>query len=173
MVEFFLGGGVGFWVPTPIDFEKFLPQCFGSPFDRSSCDRRKKYRKKDEQMKQNPHKISVRMTDDQFKKLQKMSEKMGYTSSELLRKMIDNANDVTMMQNKAMNSREVNVELKKIAEKRYQNSLLRNLANNMNQVAHYVNKYKNNSSEKALLLAFQTIEKQVKSLKEVIQNGDH
>lgn len=133
----------------------------------------KKYRKKDEQMKQNPHKISVRMTDDQFEKLQKMSEKMGYTSSELLRKMIDNANDVTMMQNKAMNDKEVNVELKKIAEKRYQNSLLRNLANNMNQVAHYVNKYKNNSSEKALLLAFQTIEKQVKSLKEVIQNGDH
>lgn len=113
------------------------------------------------------------MTDDQFEKLQKMSEKMGYTSSELLRKMIDNANDVTMMQNKAMNSREVNVKLKKIAEKRYQNSLLRNLANNMNQVAHYVNKYKNNSSEKALLLAFQTIEKQVKSLKEVIKNGDH
>lgn len=124
-------------------------------------------------MKQNPHKISVRMTDDQFEKLQKMSEKMGYTSSELLRKMIENANDVTMQQNKAMNDKEVNVELKKIVEKRYQNSLLRNLTNNMNQIAHYVNKYKQNSSQKALLLAFQTIEKQVKSLKEVIQNGDH
>lgn len=157
----------------PNDFEKFLPQCFGSPLDRSSCDRAQKNERRMQKMKQNPHKISVRMTDDQFEKLQKMSEKMGYTSSELLRKMIDNANDVTMMQNKAMNSRTVNVELKKIAEKRYQNSLLRNLANNMNQVAHYVNKYKNNSSEKALLLAFQTIEKQVKSLKEVIKNGDH
>lgn len=160
---------MGFWVPNRTTLKNF----YHNALDRSSCDRRKKYRKKDEQMKQNPHKISVRMTDDQFEKLQKMSEKMGYTSSELLRKMIDNANDVTMMQNKAMNDKEVNVELKKIAEKRYQNSLLRNLANNMNQVAHYVNKYKNNSSEKALLLAFQTIEKQVKSLKEVIQNGDH
>lgn len=98
---------------------------------------------------------------------------MGYTTSELIRKMIDNADDVTMQQKQAINIKEVNVELKKIVEKRYQNSLLRNLTNNMNQIAHYVNKYKQNSSEKALLLAFQTIEKQVKSLKEVIQNGDY
>lgn len=132
-----------------------------------------------QKMKQNPHMISLRLTDNQFAKLQFYSSEMGYTTSELLRKMIDNADDVTMQQKQAINIKEVNIELKKIIEKRYQNSLLRNLANNLNQIAHYVNKNKENSSNKALLLAFQTIEKQVIELrkelkgKEVEENGNN
>ena len=60
-------------------------------------------------MKQNPHMISLRLTDNQFAKLQFYSSEMGYTTSELLRKMIDNADDVTMQQKQAINIKEVNI----------------------------------------------------------------
>lgn len=117
--------------------------------------------------------VSIRLDEDQIEKLQFYGSEMGYTTSELIRKMIENADDVTMQQKQAINIKEVNIELKKIVEKRYQSSLLKNLTNNMNQVAHYVNKNKNNSSQKALLLAFQTLEKQVKHLERVIRDGNH
>ena len=133
-------------------------------------------------MKKKSHMISIRLDDIQFEKLQIYSEKMGYSTSDLLRKMIEGADDVTMMQNKKMNSSFRLLEFQKITEMKYQNYLLSNLTKNMNQVAHYLNKYKENARIKPLLSAFQTMEKQTneikaelrgKNKKEDKKNGDH
>lgn len=120
-------------------------------------------------MKQNPHKISVRMTNDQFKKLQNVSAKTGYTPSEILRKMIDHADLVTLQQNKVTEKVDVKNRLLLAREMKYQNYLFSNLTKNMNQIAHYLNRYKGNAKVRSLDSAFQTLEKQINDLKEKLK----
>lgn len=132
--------------------------------------------------KKKSHMVSIRLDEDQIEKLQFYSSEMGYSTSELIRNMIENADDVTMQQNKKMNSTVRLLEFQKITEMRYQNYLLSNLTKNINQVAHYLNRYKENARIKPLLSAFQTLEKQTneikaemrgKNKKEDKKNGDH
>lgn len=109
------------------------------------------------------------MTDDQFEKLQSVSEKTGYTPSEILRRMIVNADLVTLQQNKVTEKDDVKNRLLLAREMKYQNYLFSNLTKNMNQIAHYLNKYKANAKVRSLDSAFQTIEKQINDLKEKLK----
>lgn len=130
-------------------------------------------------MKEHTRRITIRLTDDQFEKLNFYSEKMGYSTSELIREMIDHADDVTMQQNLGMTDKKIEAELKKTTELKYQNYLFSNLTKNMNQIAHYINKYKGNARVKSLASAFQIIEKHVGEIKNELrgkgadQNGNN
>lgn len=133
-------------------------------------------------MKKKSHMVSIRLDEDQIEKLQFYGSEMGYSQSDLIRKMIEDADDVTMQQNQKMNSTIRLLEFQKITEMKYQNYLLSNLTKNINQVAHYLNRYKENARIKPLLSAFQTLEKQTneikveirgKNKKEDKKNGDH
>lgn len=130
-------------------------------------------------METHTHRITIRLTDFQFEKLSFYSEKLGYSTSELIREMIDHADDVTMQQNQGMTNKKIEAELKKTTELKYQNYLLSNLTKNMNQVAHYLNKYEGNARVKSLASAFQTIEKHVGEIKNELrgkgadQNGNN
>lgn len=138
----------------------------------------KKYRRM-QKMKEHTRRITIRLTDDQFEKLNFYSEKMGYSTSELIREMIDHADDVTMQQNLGMTDKKIEAELKKTTELKYQNYLFSNLTKNMNQIAHYINKYKGNARVKSLASAFQIIEKHVGEIKNELrgkgadQNGNN
>lgn len=130
-------------------------------------------------MKEHTRRITIRLTDSQFEKLSFYSEELGYSTSELIREMIDHADDVTMQQNQGMTNKKIEAELKKTTELKYQNYLLSNLTKNMNQVAHYLNKYEGNARVKSLASAFQTIEKHVGEIKNELrgkgadQNGNN
>lgn len=132
-----------------------------------------------QKMETHTHRITIRLTDDQFEKLNFYSEELGYSTSELIREMLDHADDVTMQQNQGMTNKKIEAELKKTTELKYQNYLFSNLTKNMNQIAHYLNKYKQNSRVVALDHAFQTIEKRVAEIEKEIkskgadQNGDN
>ena len=141
-----------------------------------------KTRRDNTTMKKQSHIVSIRLDEDQIEKLQFYGSEMGYSQSDLIRKMIEDADDVTMQQNQKINSTIRLLEFQKITEMKYQNYLLSNLTKNMNQVAHYLNKYKGNARIKPLLSAFQTMEKQTneikaelrgKNKKEDKKNGDH
>lgn len=116
-------------------------------------------------IKQNK-KVTIRMTEDQHKNLMELSAKTGYTPSELIRKFIDGADLVTLQQNKVTEKVDVKNRLLLAREMKYQNYLFSNLTKNMNQIAHYLNKYKANANVRALDSAFQNIEKQINDLKE-------
>ena len=130
-------------------------------------------------MKEHTRRITIRLTDFQFEKLSFYSEELGYSTSELIREMIDHADDATMQQNQGMTNKKIEAELKKTTELKYQNYLLSNLTKNMNQVAHYLNKYEGNARVKSLASAFQTIEKHVGEIKNELrgkgadQNGNN
>lgn len=116
-------------------------------------------------IKQNK-KVTIRMTEDQHKNLMELSAKTGYTPSELIRKFIDGADLVTLQQNKVTENNDVKNRLLLAREMKYQNYLFSNLTKNINQIAHYLNKYKANAKVRALDSAFQNIEKQINDLKE-------
>ena len=130
-------------------------------------------------METHTHRITIRLTDFQFEKLSFYSEKLGYSTSELIREMVEHADDATMQQNLGMTDKKIEAELKKTTELKYQNYLLSNLTKNMNQVAHYLNKYEGNARVKSLASAFQTIEKHVGEIKNELrgkgadQNGNN
>ena len=130
-------------------------------------------------MKEHTRRITIRLTDFQFEKLSFYSEKLGYSTSELIREMVEHADDATMQQNLGMTDKKIEAELKKTTELKYQNYLLSNLTKNMNQVAHYLNKYEGNARVKSLASAFQTIEKHVGEIKNELrgkgadQNGNN
>ena len=109
------------------------------------------------------------MTEDQHKNLMELSAKTGYTPSELIRKFIDGADLVTLQQNKVTEKVDVKNRLLLAREMKYQNYLFSNLTKNMNQIAHYLNKYKANANVRSLDSAFQTIEKQINDLKEKLK----
>ena len=125
-----------------------------------------------QKMEKHTHRITIRLTDFQFEKLSFYSEKLGYSTSELIREMVEHADDATMQQNLGMTDKKIEAELKKTTELKYQNYLFSNLTKNMNQIAHYLNKYKQNSRVVALDHAFQTIEKRVAEIeKEIKEKG--
>lgn len=109
------------------------------------------------------------MTEDQHKNLMELSAKTGYTPSELIRKFIDGADLVTLQQNKVTENDDVKNRLLLAREMKYQNYLFSNLTKNINQIAHYLNKYKANAKVRALDSAFQNIEKQINDLKEKLK----
>ena len=55
-------------------------------------------------MKEHTRRITIRLTDFQF-------EKLGYSTSELIREMIDHADDATMQQNQGMTNKKIEAEL--------------------------------------------------------------
>lgn len=111
--------------------------------------------------------ITLRVNEKQQQKLALLSAKTGYTQSEILRLLIDNldGNNFELALNGENEKKQI--EEKKITELSYQNRLLANLANNVNQIAKYFNSggSQNNS---VLLEAFQTIEKQQKELRKLM-----
>ena len=108
--------------------------------------------------------LDIRLTDEQKLHLTNLSAKIGASSSDIIRKMIDNLDEVTLSLalKKIDRNRAVNIE--KIAVRKYQNYLLQNLTNNVNQIAKVVN---NNKSK----LDVRKLEKQldliVKNQKEI------
>lgn len=108
--------------------------------------------------------LDIRLTDEQKLHLTNLSAKTGASSSDIIRKMIDNLDEVTLSLalKKIDRNRAVNIE--KIAVRKYQNYLLQNLTNNVNQIAKVVN---NNKSK----LDVRKLEKQldliVKNQKEI------
>lgn len=108
--------------------------------------------------------LDIRLTNEQKLHLTNLSAKTGVSSSEIIRKVIDNLDEVnlSLALKKIDRNRAVNIE--KIAIRKYQNYLLQNLTNNVNQIAKVVN---NNKSK----LDVRKLEKQldliVKNQKEI------
>lgn len=97
--------------------------------------------------------LDIRLNNEQKFNLDNLSAKLGYSSSEIIRKMIDNVDEVTLtLALEKINDRK-QVDIEKIACMKYQNYLLSNLTRNMNQIAHYVNSNKENSDNQKLNLA--------------------
>lgn len=87
--------------------------------------------------------LSVRLSDEQKLHLDTLSAKTGYNSSDIVRNLIDNVDEVTLTLALQKIDERKAVDIEKIASQKYQNYLLNNLANNLNQVAHFVNKNAN------------------------------
>ena len=87
--------------------------------------------------------LDIRMNDELKSKLDKLSAKTGYSSSELIRMLIENANEVTLSLalDEIKNRKQVDIE--KIANDKYTNYLLSNLTKNVNQIAHWCNANQN------------------------------
>lgn len=103
--------------------------------------------------------LSIRLTDEQKSRLDSWSAKTGYTPSEIIRFLIDNVNEITLSlaldeikNNKA-------TEIQKVANEKYNNFLLANLTNNVNQLAKYVNTYEENSDNNFLHDSFLNVVK--------------
>lgn len=83
--------------------------------------------------------LDIRLTDEQKLYLTNLSAKTGVSSSEIIRKMIDNLDEVNLVLALKKIDRNKSVDIEKIAVKKYQNYLLQNLTNNVNQIAKIVN----------------------------------
>ena len=86
--------------------------------------------------------LDIRLTDEQKLHLTNLSAKTGVSSSEIIRKMIDNLDEVTLSLALKKIDKNRAVDIEKIAVKKYQNYLLQNLANNVNQITKVVNNNK-------------------------------
>lgn len=118
--------------------------------------------------------LDIRLNDEQKFHLDKLSAKSGYSSSEIVRKMIDNVDEVTLtLALEKINDRK-QVDIEKIASMKYQNYLLSNLTSNMNQIAHYVNLNKENSDNQKLVKSFEILTNQVEQFKKRLsdKNGN-
>lgn len=118
--------------------------------------------------------LDIRLNDEQKFHLDKLSAKSGYSSSEIIRKMIDNVDEVTLiLALKKIDDRK-QVDIEKIACMKYQNYLLSNLTSNMNQIAHYVNLNKENSDNQKLVKSFEILTSQVEQFKKRLsdKNGN-
>ena len=118
--------------------------------------------------------LDIRLSDEQKFHLDKLSAKTGYSSSEIIRKMIENVDEVSLsLALKKIDDRK-QVEIEKIACMKYQNYLLSNLTSNLNQVAHYVNLNKENSDNQKLVKSFELLTSQVELFKKRLsdKNGN-
>ena len=118
--------------------------------------------------------LDIRLNDEQKFHLDKLSAKTGYSSSEIIRKMIENVDEVSLsLALKKIDDRK-QVDIEKIACMKYQNYLLSNLTGNMNQIAHYVNLNKSNSDNKKLVESFEILANQVEQFKKRLsdKNGN-
>lgn len=94
--------------------------------------------------------LDIRLTDEQKLHLTNLSAKTGVSSSEIIRKIIDNLNEVDLSLALKKIDRNKSVDIEKIAVKKYQNYLLQNLTNNVNQIAKVVNNNKSKVDVKRL-----------------------
>lgn len=83
--------------------------------------------------------LDIRLTDEQKVHLTHLSAKTGVSSSEIIRKVIDNLDEVNLSLALKKIDKNRAVDIEKIAVKKYQNYLLQNLTNNVNQIAKVVN----------------------------------
>lgn len=83
--------------------------------------------------------LDIRLTDEQKLHLTNLSAKTGVSSSEIIRKVIDNLDEVNLSLALKKIDKNRAVDIEKIAVKKYQNYLLQNLTNNVNQIAKVVN----------------------------------
>src|SRR5699024_12673646 len=79
--------------------------------------------------------LDIRLTDEQKLHLTNLSAKTGVSSSEIIRKVIDNLDEVNLSLALKKIDKNRAVDIEKIAVKKYQNYLLQNLTNNVNQIA--------------------------------------
>lgn len=94
--------------------------------------------------------LDIRLTDEQKLHLTNLSAKTGASSSDIIRKMIDNLDEVTLSLALKKIDKNRAVDIEKIAVKKYQNYLLQNLTNNVNQIAKVVNNNKSKVDVKRL-----------------------
>lgn len=94
--------------------------------------------------------LDIRLNDEQKFHLNKLSAKSGYSSSEIIRMLIENADEVTLSLalDEIKNRKQVDIE--KIANDKYTNYLLSNLTKNVNQIAHWCNANQYNNVNKEL-----------------------
>ena len=86
--------------------------------------------------------LDIRLTNEQKLHLTNLSAKTGVSSSEIIRKVIDNLDEVNLSLALKKIDKNRAVDIEKIAVKKYQNYLLQNLTNNVNQIAKVVNNNK-------------------------------
>ena len=86
--------------------------------------------------------LDIRLTDEQKLHLTNLSAKTGASSSDIIRKMIDNLDEVNLSLALKKIDKNRAVDIEKIAVTKYQNYLLQNLTNNVNQIAKIVNNNK-------------------------------
>lgn len=108
--------------------------------------------------------LDIRLTDEQKLHLTNLSAKTGVSSSEIIRKMIDNLDEVTLSLALKKIDKNRAVDIEKIAVKKYQNYLLQNLANNVNQITKVVN---NNKSKVDVRKLEKQLDLIVKNQKEI------
>lgn len=108
--------------------------------------------------------LDIRLTDEQKLHLTNLSAKTGVSSSEIIRKVIDNLDEVNLSLALKKIDKNRAVDIEKIAVKKYQNYLLQNLANNVNQIAKVVN---NNKSKMNINKLEKQLDLIVKNQKEI------
>ena len=108
--------------------------------------------------------LDIRLTDEQKLHLTNLSAKTGACSSDIIRKMIGNLDEVTLSLALKKIDKNRAVDIEKIALKKYQNYLLQNLTNNVNQIAKVVN---NNKSKVDVRKLEKQLDLIVKNQKEI------
>lgn len=108
--------------------------------------------------------LDIRLTDEQKLHLTNLSAKTGVSSSEIIRKMIDNLDEVNLVLALKKIDKNRAIDIEKIAVRKYQNYLLQNLANNVNQIAKVVN---NNKSKVDVRKLEKQLDLIVKNQKEI------
>ena len=108
--------------------------------------------------------LDIRLPDEQKLHLTNLSAKTGATSSDIIRKMIDNLDEGTLSLALKKIDKNRAVDIEKIAVKKYQNYLLQNLTNNVNQIAKVVN---NNKSKVDVRKLEKQLDLIVKNQKEI------
>lgn len=118
--------------------------------------------------------LDIRLNDELKFHLDKLSAKLGYSSSEIIRKMIDNVDEDTLtLALKKIDDR-TQVDIEKVACMKYQNYLLSNLTSNVNQIARYINSNKENSDNQKLVESFDKVASQVNEFEKKLsdKNGN-
>lgn len=108
--------------------------------------------------------LDIRLTDEQKLHLTNLSAKTGVSSSEIIRKVIDNLDEVNLSLALKKIDKNRAVDIEKIAVRKYQNYLLQNLTNNVNQIAKVVN---NNKSKVDVRKLEKQLDLIVKNQKEI------
>lgn len=108
----------------------------------------------------------IRITEQQDQHLSSLSAKTGYNVNELIRKILDNIDDVTLTTALSRQQATANCEMQLLASRKYiMDTLTRTQVFNINQIAHYINKYPNNDLGKELIDAFNTVTKRIDQLR--------
>ena len=109
----------------------------------------------------------IRITEQQDQHLSSLSAKTGYNVNELIRKILDNIDDVTLTTALSRQQATAYREMQLLASRKYiKGTLTRTqVFNNINQIAHYINKYPNNDLGKELIDAFNTVTKRIDQLR--------